>query len=68
MTDSKEKEYKWQEQAEELQKWRALSARKNFDYQERWHGWRSPVGLSLGFAVMAAGLFLLSLAWANLVQ
>lgn len=40
--------------------------RKRFDYQERWHGWRSPVGLAIGFFLTAAGIFLLSLAWANL--
>lgn len=41
--------------------------RKRFDYQERWHGWRSPFGLGLGFALLGAGLFLMSLAWTNLV-
>ena len=40
--------------------------RKRFDDQERWHGWRSPFGLGLGFVFLCAGLFLLSLAWANL--
>lgn len=41
--------------------------RKRFDYQERWHGWRSPLGLGLGFALVCRGLFLLSLAWTNLI-
>ncbi|MEY4993534.1 MAG: hypothetical protein RIS82_656 [Actinomycetota bacterium] len=40
--------------------------RTRFDYQERWHGWRSPVGLGLGFVLLSAGIFLLSLAWSNL--
>lgn len=41
--------------------------RKRFDYQERWHGFRSPVGLGIGFVLLCAGLFLLSLSFANLV-
>jgi hypothetical protein len=41
--------------------------RKRFDYQERWHGWQSPVGLGLGTVLFSAALFLLSLAWTNLV-
>ncbi len=41
---------------------------KRFDYRERWHGFRSPLGLGLGFALLSAGLFLLSLAWTNLVR
>ena len=36
--------------------------RKNFDYQERWHGWRSPVGLSMGFAFCGLGLLFIGLA------
>jgi hypothetical protein len=39
--------------------------RKRFDYQERWHGWRSPVGLAIGFFLSSAAVFLLSLAWVN---
>lgn len=39
--------------------------RKRFDYQERWHGWQSPVGLGIGAFLSAAALFLVSLAWAN---
>ena len=35
---------------------------KNFDYQERWHGWRSPVGLSMGFAFFGLGLLFIGLA------
>jgi hypothetical protein len=42
--------------------------RKRFDYQERWHGWRSPVGLGIGFVLLCAGLFLASLALANLIR
>lgn len=42
--------------------------RKRFDYQERWHGWRSPVGLGLGFFLLCAGIFLLGISWANIVQ
>ena len=40
--------------------------RKRFDFQERWHGWLSPVGLGLGFVLTSAGIFLLSLAWLNI--
>jgi hypothetical protein len=36
--------------------------RKNFDYQERWHGWRSPVGLSMGFAFLGLGFLFIGLA------
>ena len=39
--------------------------RKRFDYQERWHGWRSPVGLGIGFFLSSAAVFLLSVAWVN---
>ena len=42
--------------------------RKRFDYQERWHGWRSPVGLGIGFVLLCAGFFLASLALANLIR
>lgn len=40
--------------------------RKRFDYQERWHGWRSPVGLGIGFVMLALGVLLLSVAWVTL--
>ncbi|HLP22433.1 MAG TPA: hypothetical protein VK139_00105 [Microbacteriaceae bacterium] len=36
--------------------------RKRFDYQERWHGWRSPVGLGIGFVLFSSGVFLLVIA------
>ena len=36
--------------------------RKKFDYQERWHGWRSPVGQSMGFAFLGLGLLFIGLA------
>lgn len=54
-------------QAKQLNEFRTAMGRRGFDYQERWHGWGSPVGLSLGFAITAFGLLLLSLAWTNLV-
>ena len=53
---------------QEMSEWVELRdswTRKRFDYQERWHGWRSPFGLGLGFVLLSAGLFLLSLAWAT---
>lgn len=40
--------------------------RKRFDYQERWHGWRSPVGLGIGFVMLVLGVLLLSVAWVTL--
>ncbi len=61
-------EEKKQKQYQEMAEWvetRDAWTRKRFDYQERWHGWRSPVGLSIGFFLTAAGLLLLSLAWVN---
>lgn len=36
------------------------SARRQFDYQERWHGWASPVGLGLFGLAISGSLFLLS--------
>ena len=62
-------EQKKAEKIQEMNDWVELRdswTRKRFDYQERWHGWRSPVGLGLGFVLMAAGIYLISLAWANL--
>ena len=50
----------------EFAKWRDAFQRKNFDYQERWHGWQSPIGLGAGFAAVCLGLYFLSLAWTNL--
>lgn len=68
--DKKEtKEEKTQRQlAEALEeaKLRDAFQRKNFDYQERWHGWESPVGLGLGSASICLGIYFLSLAWTNL--
>jgi hypothetical protein len=37
-----------------------LKSSRSFDYQERWHGWGSPVGLGLFFLSVAGSLFLLS--------
>ncbi len=37
--------------------------RKGFDYQERWHGFGSPVGLGIGLALIGVFLLLLSLSW-----
>lgn len=36
--------------------------RKGFDYQERWHGFGSPVGLGIGLVSIGAFLLLLALA------
>ncbi|MDR9397183.1 hypothetical protein [Pontimonas sp.] len=33
-------------------------ARRAFDYQERWHGWGSPVGLGIFLLSVSGGLFL----------
>ena len=58
-----------QEQMEkslEFAKWRDSLPRKGFDYQERWHGFGSPIGLGFGFAGFALGVYLLSLAWTQL--
>jgi hypothetical protein len=56
---------------EEMTDWVELRdswTRKRFDYQERWHGWRSPVGLGIGFVLLCSGVFLASLALANLIR
>jgi hypothetical protein len=63
-------EQKKDKNIQEMSDWVELRdswTRKRFDYQERWHGWQSPVGLGLGFVLLTAGLFLLSLAWTNLI-
>ena len=62
--NEEKKQQKYQEMAEWVETSDAWT-RKRFDYQERWHGWRSPVGLAIGFFLTTAGVFLLSLAWAN---
>lgn len=36
--------------------------RKGFDYQERWHGFGSPVGLGLGLVCLGLFFLLTSLA------
>jgi hypothetical protein len=59
------------EKIQEMSDWVELRdswTRKRFDYQERWHGWQSPVGLGLGTALFCLGALLLSLAWTNLVR
>jgi hypothetical protein len=59
------------EKLQEMSEWVELRdswTRKRFDYQERWHGWASPVGLGIGCLLFCAGAFLLSLAWTNLVR
>ncbi|MEO0060920.1 MAG: hypothetical protein RL343_538 [Actinomycetota bacterium] len=61
-------EQKKQQKYQEMSEWvetRDSWTRKRFDYQERWHGWASPVGLGLGFVLSSAAIFLLSLAWVN---
>lgn len=58
-------------QIQEMNDWVELRdswTRKRFDYQERWHGWRSPVGLGLGFVLFTTGLLMLSLAIANFIR
>jgi hypothetical protein len=37
--------------------------RKGFDYQERWHGFGSPVGLGIGLVCIGATALLISLAY-----
>jgi len=64
-------EEKKAEKIQEMTDWVELRdswTRRRFDYQERWHGWRSPLGLGLGFVLFCGGLLLLSLAWTNLVH
>jgi hypothetical protein len=61
-------EEKKQKKYQEMSDWvetRDAWTRKRFDYQERWHGWRSPVGLGIGFFLSSAAVFLLSVAWVN---
>lgn len=36
--------------------------RKGFDYQERWHGFGSPVGLGIGAATAGLGLLFVAAA------
>lgn len=66
------KEEKKAKQDKAMQDWAEWSAQRDkaqrtkFDYQERWHGWRSPVGLGLGFALVALGVLFLSLAFVPL--
>jgi hypothetical protein len=69
LNEKESKEAKTQRQlaeALEYTKWRDAFQRKHFDYQERWHGWESPVGLGLGTASVCLGIYFLSLAWTNL--
>ena len=61
-------EQKKQKQYQEMADWvetKDAWTRKRFDYQERWHGWQSPVGLGIGAVLSAASIFLVSLAWIN---
>ena len=56
---------------QQMTDWIALKdswQRTRFDYQERWHGFRSPVGLGIGFVSVSPGLLLLSLAYTNLAR
>ena len=62
---------KTQKQMDEWVEWTELrnkTQRKNFDYQERWHGWRSPVGLNLGFALFGLGVLFISMAVAAIMN
>jgi hypothetical protein len=65
--DSKGSNYEKQ-MAESLEyaKWRDAFQRKNFDYQERWHGWQSPIGLGGVILACCIGIYFVSLAWTNL--
>ena len=36
------------------------AARREFDYQERWHGWKSPVGLGLFILMLGLTIALLN--------
>ncbi len=62
------KEEKKLKQDQAMQEWlewtelRDKAQRTKFDYQERWHGWRSPVGLGIGFALFSLSVMLLSSA------
>jgi len=38
------------------------TTRREFDYQERWHGWKSPVGLGLFILLCGATVALLNLS------
>jgi len=65
---NEQKKQKQQKQYQEMAEWvetKDAWTRKRFDYQERWHGWQSPVGLGIGAFLAAASLFLVSLAWVN---
>jgi hypothetical protein len=65
---NEQKKQKQQKQYQEMADWvetKDAWTRKRFDYQERWHGWRSPVGLGIGFFLSSAAVFLLSVAWVN---
>ena len=65
--DPKEKKYEYEmAKALEYSKWRDSFQRKNFDYQERWHGWQSPIGLGGIVLASSISLYFLSLAWTNL--
>jgi cell division protein FtsX len=61
----KQKQQKQIQEMAELVETQDSWTRKRFDYQERWHGWQSPVGLGIGAVLSAAALFLVSLAWVN---
>ena len=71
MATNEEKVEKLRRQAEEMAQWaeiRDATTRKRFDYQERWHGWRSPVGLGIGILLLSLSVFLLSFALVNLAM
>jgi hypothetical protein len=68
---NEEKKAKNLQNLQEMTDWVELKdswRRKRFDYQERWHGWLSPVGLGIGTLLFCASVLLLSLAWTNLVR
>ena len=68
---SEETQDKQAKKLQEMTDWVELRdswTRKRFDYQERWHGWRSPFGLGLGFVFFGLGVLLLSLSWSLLAH
>jgi hypothetical protein len=39
-----------------------VAGRREFDYQERWHGWKSPVGLGLFILLCGITIALLNIS------
>lgn len=65
MTKKAQKHAEERRQLEEVIETKTLldkMRRKSFDYQERWHGFGSPVGLGIGFALLGLGFLFFALA------